>query len=72
MPRFSSRGTTRSYRARRTRSTRAQGQSYTRLERLAYNLGRINRGIKNPNSRVHESYQNGCVGKTTKNLKPLI
>lgn len=46
--------------------------SYTELERMAYNLGKVKRGLNNPNSRVFESYKNGCTGKTTKNRKPLI
>ena len=44
----------------------------TELERLAYNMGKVKRGLSNPNSRVFESYKNGCTGKTTKNRKPLI
>ena len=44
----------------------------TYLEKLAYNMGKIQRGIKNPVSRVHESYANGLTGKTTTNKKPLI
>lgn len=45
--------------------------SYTELERLAYNLGKINRGLKNPDTRVFASYKNGCIGKTANNTKPL-
>ena len=44
----------------------------TNLEKLAYSFGQINRGLKNPNSRVYESYANGLTGKTTTNKKPLI
>lgn len=45
---------------------------FTELERLAYNMGKIRRGLSNPDSRVNESYNNGLKGKTTKNRKPLI
>ncbi len=45
--------------------------SYSELEKLAYNLGKINRGLKNPNTRVFASYKNGCTGKTANNTKPL-
>ena len=47
-------------------------KKYTEVERLAYNMGRIKKGLSNPNSRVYESYVNGCQGKTTKNTKPLF
>ena len=64
------------YRTRRLYSTSKPRQrkksSYTELERMAYNLGKVKRGLNNPNSRVFESYKNGCTGKTTKNRKPLI
>ncbi len=64
------------YRTRRPYSTnksrRRKKSSYTELERMAYNLGKVKRGLNNPNSRVFESYKNGCTGKTTKNRKPLI
>ena len=46
--------------------------SYSELERMAYKMGQIKRGLDNPNSRVFESYKNGCTGKTIKNRKPLI
>ena len=64
------------FRTRKSYSTkkpkRKKRSSYTELERMAYNLGRVKRGLNNPNSRVFESYKNGCTGKTTKNRKPLI
>lgn len=47
-------------------------KKYTEVERLAYNMGRIKKSLSNPNSRVYESYVNGCQGKTTKNKKPLF
>ena len=57
----------------RTFSTKkSKKRSYTELERMAYSLGKIKRGLNNPNSRVFESFKNGCDGKTTKNRKPLI
>ncbi len=47
-------------------------QKYTEIERLAYNMGRISKGLDNHNSRVYESYINGCNGKTSTNKKPLF
>ena len=43
---------------------------YTNVEKVAYHMGQIERALKNPNSRVYESYQNGLKGK--KDKKPLI
>ena len=64
------------YRTRRSyntyKSKRRKKGSYTQLERMAYSLGKVKRGLNNPNSRVYESYKNGFTGKTTKNKKPLI
>lgn len=45
---------------------------YSKAERLAYNLGRIDRSLDNQNSRVYDSYINGLNGKTTTNKKPLF
>lgn len=47
-------------------------KKFSSIERLAYYLGKVKRGLNNPNSRVFESYKNGCTGKTAKNRKPLI
>lgn len=54
------------------RRNRKSNSKYCQLERLAYNLGKIERGLKNSNSRVHESYTNGFNGKTSSSNKPLI
>ena len=47
-------------------------QKYTELERLAYNLAKVDKGLKNPNSRVYESYRNGSKGIASGKKKPLI
>lgn len=46
--------------------------SYTELERTAYNLGLIKRGLANKDSRVYESYLNGINMRSKKSRKPLI
>lgn len=51
---------------------KGKGKKYTELEKLAYNMGRVKKGLTNPDSRVYESFNNGRCGKTTKNTKPLI
>ncbi len=57
---------------RRRYTAKKKGRKYTELERLSYNLGQVSRGLKNPNSRVYESFNNGKTGKTTSHKKPLI
>lgn len=47
-------------------------RKYTRLERLAYDCGRIVRGVNNENSKVHESYNKGCAEPVKSVRKPLI
>lgn len=42
---------------------------YSQTEKLAYTMGCISRGLKNPNSLVYESYHNGLTPKT-KEKKP--
>ncbi len=44
------------------------------LKSLAYNLGRINKGLSNPNSQISESYNKGKenAGKEKKPRKPLF
>lgn len=45
---------------------------YSKAEKLAYNLGRIAKSLKNQNSLVYDSYINGLNGKTTTNKKSLF
>ena len=54
------------YRRRRLRRKR-----YNELEKLAYNLGRVEKGLKNTNSKVHDSYVKGCKS-TARKCKTLI
>lgn len=44
------------------------------LKSLAYNLGRINKGLSNPNSQISESYNKSKenAGKEKKPRKPLF
>ena len=53
-------------------NNRKRKPRFSELERLAYNLGQIERGKKNPDSKVHESYNNGLKEKTPRKRKPLI
>lgn len=52
---------------------RAKSSQYTETEKLAFKLGCISRGLKNPNSKVFESFSNGINGATSKsNEKPMF
>lgn len=43
---------------------------YTKIEKDAYRLGQIQRGLKNPNSKITASFNNGVKGfqKETRTL----
>lgn len=64
------------YYSRRTRRYATKGRKkksrYTQVEKMAYHMGQVKRGLANPDSRVFASYQNGCRGKSTRNKKPLF
>lgn len=52
--------------------SRKRRSKFTQVERMAYHIGQVKRGLANPNSRVYASYQNGAKGKTTSHKKPLF
>lgn len=52
--------------------SRKKRSKFTQVEKIAYQMGQVKRGLANPNSRVYASYVNGCNGKTRKNKKPLF
>lgn len=56
--------------ARTRRSRRTRRSKYTNLESLAYQMGRIEKGLKDSNTRVYDSYQAGC-NSTKRVKKPL-
>ena len=64
MPRYTS-----TYRTRWPRRTRRRSK-YSNLERLAFQMGRIDKGLKDSNTRVYDSYQAGCTA-TKRAKKPL-
>ena len=43
---------------------------YSNVEKVAYHMGQVARGLKNPDCRVYQSYQSGLKGKKAR--KPLI
>jgi len=52
------------------RKYRSKG-GFSRLERIAYTQGVLERGKKNPNSRIYDSFQKGLNGLPTKKSKPI-
>lgn len=46
-------------------------QRFSEAERLAYTLGLIERGKKNPDSKIYESYNRGLQGQVTRIDKPI-
>lgn len=46
-------------------------QKFTDAERLAYTLGLIEKGKKNPESRIYDSYNRGLQGQVAKKQKPI-
>ena len=53
-------------------SSRSRRPKYSELEKLAFKLGLVQRGLSNPDSRVFESYNNGKKGPTKKGRKSLL
>lgn len=49
---------------------KGKGKSkYSEAEKTAYRMGQVAVGVKNPNSKVHESFNNG-VNSVHKDRKP--
>ena len=58
---------------RTTRRTRRTKKSrYTQVEKTAYLMGQVERGLKNPNSRITASYENGSREPNKRVKKPLF
>ena len=53
------------------KNNRYQKSKYTKIEKDAYRLGQIQRGLKNPNSKITASFNNGIKGFQRKG-KPLF
>mgnify|MGYP007007385818 CR=1 FL=1 len=48
-----------------------KSNKYTSIEKLAYQIGQIEKGLKNPKSKVYESYHKGHNVKSSQK-KPLF
>ena len=66
-------GKQRNYNSRNTKSrNNKKGNSKSRqLTKLAYDLGRIQKGLKNPETRVSYWYDQGLNSQKTKQRRPL-
>ena len=53
-------------------SSRLRRPKYSELEKLAFKLGQVQRGLRNPDSRVFESYNNGKKSPMKKRRKSLL
>ena len=60
------------YRKKRKFNKRKNKSRFTEIEKFAYKMGKVARGVKNSDSRVFASYNNGLNGQTTTKKKPLI
>ena len=59
--------------AKRNRSTRTKkSDKAAELRRLAYKMGQVERGLKNPDSQISASFQRGKEKKYTGKRKPLF
>ena len=58
---------------KRTTRKNAKKKSSTasQLKKLAYQMGQVNKGLKNPNTQVYESYHRGLSKDLSEKKKPL-
>ena len=54
------------------RKTKKKASNASQLKKLAYQMGQVERGLKNPNSQISESYNNGKHAKRKNTKKPLF
>lgn len=51
---------------------RSKKSKYTEVERVAYLMGQVERGRKNPESRISDSYKKGCSEPAKRQKKSLF
>ena len=54
------------------RRRKGKKSKFTKVEKLAFEMGKVARGRSNPNSRITESYNKGKTAPTKKEKKPLF
>ena len=73
MARYSTRGSFRKSNSKGKSTSKKTGSSkFSEAERLAYNLGRVQKGLKNSNSKVSAAYKAGQNSVQFKQQKPLV
>ena len=58
--------------AYRTKKSRSKKPRYNELQRLAFNMGKVQLGLSNPDSLITESYERGLKKKERKPRKTLF
>lgn len=69
MPRYNKRKNN-NYRKKRSRNNRKVSRA-TKLKRLAYNMGQVEKGLKNTDSQISASYNAG-INRTKQKKKTLF
>lgn len=54
------------------KNKKVKQKKYSELEIPAYRMGQVKRGLKNPDSKISASYENGCSVKERKPRKTLF
>ncbi len=62
----------RAYSKPKKKATKRKASKTKELTTLAYKLGQIEKGKKNSNSKVYDSYNKGLAYDPTRKKKPLI
>ena len=53
------------------KSNKKKTSTASQLKKLAYQMGQVNKGLKNPNTQVYESYHRGLSKDSSEKKKPL-
>lgn len=51
---------------------RSRKQRFTQVEKTAFLMGQVERGLKNPDSRISVSYERGTKEPTKRQKRPLF
>ncbi len=56
----------------KSRSTRKPRRKYSEVEKMAYRMGQVQRGLKNPDSLITAAFNAGTIVPTKKERKTLF
>ena len=54
------------------KSKKTRRSKYTKVEQTAYLMGQVERGLKNPDSRITSAYERGATTPKIRAKKPLF